>query len=233
MWATRAAFATRTGSLTALETILTENEKKLEGSGALFGRMLDNHDTSRFISEAAGTAGDNPWESPGPQPTDAALYLRQEMAFAFVFTLPGLPVLYHGDEIGLAGAGDPDSRRVMPSLDAISPAQAHLRGTVRRLSALRRCLPALRTGARVPLAVTDDTYAYLRDQGDGRPVIALFSLRAAATSIDLPVGMTPAGDYEDAFTGEKITLAEGGAIPMPPESFRILLPASSPCPPNL
>lgn len=28
-------------------------------------------------------------------------------------TIPGIPIIYYGDEYGLPGAGDPDNRRMM------------------------------------------------------------------------------------------------------------------------
>jgi glycosidase len=233
MWATRDAFGTHKAGFPEVESLLHNTEDKLRGSGAILGLMLDNHDTSRFISEADGTAAVDPWSAPPPQPSASAPYRRQEMALAFLFTLPGLPVLYHGDEIALAGATDPDSRRVIPSLSTISPDQARVRETVRRLAEVRRCLKSLRTGDRIPLSVEEDTYAYLRDAGDGLPAFALFSRSASSTSIALPAGKTPAGNYQDAFTGAPIALEGGAPVPMDPESFKLIIPASSPCPPNL
>ena len=39
-------------------------------------------------------------------------------------TNPGIPLIYYGDEIGLAGGGDPDNRRMMPwNDDQLLPAQ--------------------------------------------------------------------------------------------------------------
>lgn len=35
------------------------------------------------------------------------------LAYLFLFTLPGAPSIYYGDEIGLTGANDPDNRRCM------------------------------------------------------------------------------------------------------------------------
>ena len=38
---------------------------------------------------------------------------RMSMGFAFLLTQPGVPLIYYGDEVGLAGAADPDNRRMM------------------------------------------------------------------------------------------------------------------------
>jgi glycosidase len=35
------------------------------------------------------------------------------MLTAFNMTIPGVPVIYYGDEIGIPGGNDPDSRRMM------------------------------------------------------------------------------------------------------------------------
>ncbi len=40
---------------------------------------------------------------------------RMGTAFAILMTNQGAPMIYYGDEVGLAGAGDPDNRRFMPS----------------------------------------------------------------------------------------------------------------------
>src|SRR5206468_3894365 len=84
-------------------------------------------------------------------------YLGDELdglggALAFVMTLPGVPVLYYGDEVGLAGGSDPDSRRVLPDvLGGVLPApQQALLDQVSAIGRARRCSPALR-GARTVL----------------------------------------------------------------------------------
>ena len=45
-----------------------------------------------------------------------------------MFTTEGIPLIYYGDEIGLAGGGDPDNRRMMVWDDSsLSAAQLSLR----------------------------------------------------------------------------------------------------------
>jgi glycosidase len=229
MWATRDVFAADRASFTAIESSIVQTDAAIHGSGAVLGRMLDNHDTSRFISEAAGGAWNDPWTNPPPQPSDPEAYARTRMALAFILTLPGLPVIYHGDELALAGAGDPDSRRVMPDPSAVTPAQEEVRALVGRLGKLRRCSAALQRGEREPIVVGPDIYAYRRDAGDGDPVLVFFSKAKTAVSIPVPSGAASPGAYVDVVTGESIEIAAGGAVALEALSFRVLLPAGSPC----
>lgn len=55
--------------------------------------LLDSHDTSRFFTLLN---------------EDTA---RMQLAATLLFTRPGVPCIYYGDEIGLAGGPDPDCRR--------------------------------------------------------------------------------------------------------------------------
>lgn len=225
MWALRDAVATDRAGFEVVEAALANAETSLKGSGAVLGRMLDNHDTSRFLSEADGTGASDPWSNPPGQPADPTRYARLRMGLALLMTSPGLPVIYYGDEVGLAGAGDPDSRRVMPALESLSADQAAVHATAKRLGALRRCSKALRTGARVPLVATVDSYAHLRDAGSGEVAIAVLS--RAGKALTLPKGSAPAGAYVDAISGESVDPA--GAIPMKALGIRVLVPASSEC----
>ena len=227
MWAIRDVFAADRQGFSALEETLVTNDAALAGAGAILGRMIDNHDTSRFISEAMGNAGNDPWYAPPAQPTDPAAYARVKMALAFILTIPGLPVLYHGDELALAGAGDPDSRRVLPDPSAVSAQQADVRAVVAKIAKLRRCSAALRKGDRLPIVVGPDVYAYLRDAGDDDPVVVSFARKSVA--VPVPAGAVPMGQYVDVFTGEAFDLGHGEPIPMGDLSFRVLLFQGSHC----
>ncbi|MDC0749409.1 alpha-amylase family glycosyl hydrolase [Polyangium mundeleinium] len=227
MWKLREVFGLDRGSLSELEDVLVSTDAAIEGSGAVLGRMLDNHDTSRFVSEVTGDGANDPWYDKPAQPTDPIVYARAKMALAFILTLHGLPVLYYGDELALAGAGDPDSRRVMPDPAAIGPLQSEVRDLVRRLGQLRRCSLALRTGTRRPIVATKDEYAYLRDAGDGDPVLVFFARKTALVSV--PTGAVPLGSYVDVLSGETIEITAGGAVPLEAHSFRVLVRAGSPC----
>src|SRR5690606_8156280 len=103
MWALREVVAHESAGFEAVEATLAEIEAKTAGSGATLTRMIGNHDTTRFLSEAAGGAGADPWADPPPQPVAPEPFERQALALGLVLTLPGLPVIYYGDEVGLAG----------------------------------------------------------------------------------------------------------------------------------
>jgi glycosidase len=229
MWALRSALASGAGSFADVEAELARSEAGLAGSGSTLARMVDNHDTTRFVSEAVGDAGGDPWSSPPSQPDDAATLARLEAALAIVLTLPGVPVLYYGDEVGLAGGSDPDSRRVMPDEASLSPARARVLATARRLGRLRACTRSLREGARTPLVVAADRYAFARDAGDGTPVIVTIS--RAAGPVAVPRAGLPAGLYVDVLSGDKVSMAdEGMTLDVAPIAPRVLVPDGAACP---
>lgn len=231
MWALRNVIASGDGDFAEVEAILAATEEELAGSGATLARMLDNHDVSRFISVANGDAFGSPWLEPAAQPENDEPYDRQELGLAALFTLPGLVVLYHGDEIGVAGAGDPDCRRVLPADEELSPRRLALREATARLSALRGCSASLRHGDRVPLLAEGSAYAYLRGSDSGAPVLVVLSASDAAETLQLDPGPLAPGTYVDALTGESVEVAPGVplTLDMPPLSYRAFLQTGDPC----
>ncbi len=132
------------------------------------------HDMGRFMSERGAT-------------TDG---LR--LAFTFLFTARGTPMLYYGDEIGMAGGNDPDNRRDFPggwpgdAHDAFqasgrSAAEQAVWAHVQALLRLRAARPDLARAATENLYVGDQAYVYRR----GRTVVALNN-DTAATQVRLP-----------------------------------------------
>ncbi|HLF27653.1 MAG TPA: glycoside hydrolase family 13 protein [Anaerolineae bacterium] len=128
--------------------------------------LLDSHDTPRFISGAGGD--------------QTALRL----ALLFMFTYPGAPCIYYGDEIGMEGKHDPDCRRAFPW----DPARwdHDLLAYTQRCIALRKAQPALRRGAYHRLYADQDVYVFGRQLDGEALVIALNTARATRT-IDAPL----------------------------------------------
>lgn len=215
LWRLRSVFASQSEGLEALEEEIVRNELFWGASGSIMARIIGNHDTSRFISEAMGLGGSDPWRAPPPQPEDEFLYRRQWLALAFNFSLPGIPVLYYGDEVGLAGANDPDCRRVLPDVltgEGLFDAQKWLLAEVRRLGRARALSPALRRGQRVPLHAAGDLLAALHAPAPGfeseGAAISFFNRSNEAATL-LVEGLPP-GIYEDLFSGHIVDLTTGG-----------------------
>lgn len=237
MWMIRDVIAHRSAGFSSLQASLDYTASAIEGSGSVMATIIGNHDVTRFVSEAHGDAGADGWgEQPAEQPGvgDEDVYARQGLALGLLLTLPGMPVIYYGDEVGLAGGADPDNRRVMPVLEDLSPARVALLEQTRRLGALRRCVPALRRGVQVPVVVGSDQYAFVRDAGDQAPAVVLvhrgeepgsMEVRATALPNAVPVGL-----YEDALTGERFEVGTANDdVPMKASSLRVLVPYDSPC----
>jgi glycosidase len=136
--------------------------------------FLGLHDVPRFMNEPGAT-------------TDG---LR--LAFTFLMTARGTPLVYYGDEIEMPGGGDPDNRRDFPggwpgdprnAFEAVgrTPEEQKVFGHVQRLARLRASLAALRRGAMVDLAVGEQTWAYARVFEQQAAVIALNNGGAAAS----------------------------------------------------
>lgn len=117
--------------------------------------LLGLHDVPRFMSEpGASVAG-------------------LKLAFTFLATARGIPMVYYGDEIAMPGGGDPDNRRDFPGGWPGDPRNAFVASGrtadeqatfdhLRRLLHLRAELPALRRGTMVNLSVADQAWAYVR-----------------------------------------------------------------------
>jgi glycosidase len=114
--------------------------------------LLASHDTARLISIAQG---------------DKA---SVELATVLLLTFPGAPSIYYGDEVGLPGKLDPDSRRGFPM-------EAHWDVYVlkyhQKLIALRNKYPALRTGSYHILYAEGTVYVFARILGNEELIVAV------------------------------------------------------------
>lgn len=232
MWALRAFFAGPGDNAAALEAALARAEAAWDGSGAVMSPFLGNHDVPRFLSAAHGDATGEPWSVQPAQPTAEEPYLRMAAAFTTLFALPGAPALWQGDELGQAGAGDPDNRRPFPADDALLPPQRALRAHVAALGALRACAPALRRGARVPLVADGPLLAFARLHSGSAPVVLVAAGAAgvASATVPLPPALRDTALWVDLL--DPRTSIPGGAdlsLRLPPWGARLLAPSDSPC----
>lgn len=107
----------------------------------LMGNITGNHDKERTISFMDGSfaEGEDPKlagykrkvENKDPKAFD-----KLAQMFAFNSFIPGIPVVYYGDEIGLPGGNDPDCRRMM-IFNKLNEHQQKLKNTVKELLSVR------------------------------------------------------------------------------------------------
>ena len=123
---------------------------------------LDTHDTPRFLTSAR----------------DGAV----PVAFGLAVTMPGIPVVWAGDEFGLTARDGEESRTPIPWDRVSEPEVADTIALYRRIIALKRAHPALNGGGIRWLAVTDDAVAFVRESA---PECVLVVAARAITVLDL------------------------------------------------
>lgn len=184
----------RQGGMGDLDAFLASNDGYY-GPGAIMGTFIGNHDLPRVIHLAEDPPLFGEWDSGKsrawwnqPQaPAAREPYERLALGFTLLMTIPGLPLVYYGDEIGLAGGGDPDNRRVMP-WGPLGEHQAWLKARLGALAKIRAAHPALRRGKRTTLAVTHDVYVYEMAAFGDRVVVALNRGDAPNAAPNVPAG---------------------------------------------
>ena len=156
---------------------------------------LDTHDTARFATNAA--------------PGTTALALGLSM------TLPGLPVVFAGDEFGLTGTDGEMSRTPMPWGSESEPATAEVLSTYRSLIALRREHSALGTGGLRWVHVDDETIVFVRESAAGS-VLVLATRGGADVSLD--AGAVPGPSAASALFGDAtLAVAPDGSVALAAE----------------
>lgn len=109
----------------------------------------------------------------------------QRLGAALMFTMPGVPVVFAGDEFGLKGHNGEASRTPMP-WNAPDRIPADLRDDYAALAALRRDQPALTGGGLRWLHAQGDALAFVRETA-GSSVLVVVARAAAA--VKLQAGM--------------------------------------------
>ncbi len=203
------------------------------GHHSTMGYITGNHDQPRFMAYASKALGadENDREAGWGREigiVDAAGgFAKQQCMLAFIFSLPGVPVLYYGDEIGMTGANDPDNRRMM-RFDGLGELELATRALTEKLTALRASDMALLYGDTELLLAEDTRLAFARSYL-GRTTLVVFNDSDAAATVSVPVGKHLAGSYRVALSrtgeleGREVSSAEGRlSLSLPPYGFAIL-----------
>ena len=147
------------------------------GHHHLMGNITGNHDLPRFITYASGALkfGEDDKEAGWNRDIkveDPIGYQKLEQLIAFMWTIPGVPVMYYGDEFGMPGAGDPDNRRLMRF--ELSADETETLKTTKAISKLRKEHLALQFGDIYDICADGKMMHYRRKYFDDE-VIVIFN----------------------------------------------------------
>ncbi len=127
--------------------------------------FLGLHDVARFMSEPGATRD------------------GLQLAFTYLLTARGTPLIYYGDEIAMPGGGDPDNRRDFPGgwpedkqnafeKNGRTAEQQQVFAHVKKLLALRRELEPLRRGKMLTLPSGLNTGGFVRATENSAVIVA-------------------------------------------------------------
>lgn len=158
------------------------------GSNHLMGNISGNQDRARFISYANGDVkfDEDPklagWDREIGEAGNKA-YKRLAMLHAFNYSVPGIPCIYYGDEIGLPGANDPDNRRMM-RFENWNSKQQQLFNQVAELNQLRESEMPLLFGS--THCYVEGSLLIIRREYFEKVIVTVFNLSEEALEINLP-----------------------------------------------
>jgi len=168
--------------------------------------LLGSHDTARIRTELGGSAD------------------RARLAAILLLTATGAPLVYYGDEVGMEGGDDPDSRRCM-EWDPGKQDQRML-GTYRALISARRQRPWLSWGAFEDVMADDERHVYAYRRTSISPLAPPDAPRddmyVAINTGDFPTDVClPDGNRVDLLTRKRVS----GGITVGARDAAVLVPA--------
>ena len=156
---------------------LQSQENYLEGS--LMTPYLGSHDTSRLISrlDSGGNNPDNKWaeQSLPQQPTSSSPYIKSKNAFSWLLTIPGLPVIYMGDEYGEYGGSDPDNRHSFRTYNELNSNEQELLYSIQELGMVRKNSNDLQKGLYRSVFSDNDLLVFARETSSSETIVLINS----------------------------------------------------------
>lgn len=154
--------------------------------------LIGSHDTPRALALLGGN------------------HTLFKLAVILMFTYPGVPSIYYGDEIGLGG-GKEMNPRICMNWDP-STWDIELLAFYKVLTSLRRTSPALVNGGFQVLFIDDDTLMYQRDADE--EIILVVARRGSSSRSPGPVPVSQGAiadgtEFEEIFTHQRVSIQNG------------------------
>lgn len=151
---------------------------------------LSNHDHSRFLTRTNHVTGR--LQTKGAIAAEEGVnYAVMRQAVVIQMTWPGAPTIYYGDESGVCGWTDPDSRRTYPWGRENHELQDFHRYMVR----IHASCSAFRKGSLIPLRMEEDLVCYGRVYGEEKAVVCVYT-GDEEKILDLPVWRAGIREYD-------------------------------------
>ncbi len=158
----------------------------------LMGTITSSHDQVRFMGFADGRIAfdengvERAFTDPPAGVENPSSYMKLFMFTAMNISLPGVPVIYYGEEIGQVGVNDPDNRRMMRFDENLSKTELDFRNRMSNLVKLRNEYPALALGDLIILYEDPTTTVWLKQYFDEQ-LLVVFHNSPQFRTVDIPV----------------------------------------------
>lgn len=212
----------------SMNTLAERLEESLNvyGSHNVMAYITGNQDRGRFISYAGGDlkfdedAKEAGWTRKIGVGDDVG-YLKLQQLMAFNMSIPGIPVIYYGDEFGMAGGNDPDCRRMMRFDNQLTEKEKINLEVTKILIAIRKSNMALLYGDVVSITPNNSTLIIHRKYFDNE-VYSVFNTSDQEQQVNISIKGN-AKKYKTSF-GNKMTVKNNVlTITIAPNSFEIII----------
>lgn len=180
---------------------IAHNVRRLQNIGARLYTFLDNHDENRIASKLKEKA-------------------HLPLAWLLLYTLPGIPSVYYGDEWATEGVRTRDSDKTLRPAISMENGQkldCELTELIRQLGHIHTEHECFHGGQYQELLLTNRQYAFSRSSKNSLTVTAANSDDGEST-LSIPVGVS---------AGQAVNLIDGTSIPFENGRLTLTLPGNS------
>ena len=195
---------------------VAQGKKLAQDISSYFAESGDKYAAGSFPMQFITNHDENSWQGTEYERMGEAV---KAMA-VFTFTVPGIPLIYTGQEAGL------NKRLLFFEKDSVDWSNLEMQQFYQKLIQLKKDQPALWNGAAGgPLSIVETTLpakvlAFTRDKDDSQ-VFAIFNL--SAQPVDAILQLPKAGDYKEYFSGETKTLETGTSVKLDKWGYQIFV----------